>query len=784
MRDGRYVPQESFYSNLWHLQQLGGIEKVWFDYRGEGIKVAVYDSGVQFNHYDLNDNYDTSLHIVVNGVTRNAFADGSRVGDNAHGTSCAGIIGADLDGIGMVGVAFECRLTGVNFNGPGGLGGTALESEALWEMDNFDVVNLSLALRTSAFGDNFLAGGELTADGIAIKHCADAGRAGLGTNIVVAAGNLWLDDGRAYLGDPNHYNLQNSRYTISVAAFADVGFVSTYSSKGAANLVAAPSNGSLDGSMGLEGILTTDFLGPAGSGEDPRALDYNTEFGGTSASAPIVSGVVALMLDANPGLGWRDVQDILANTAQHVGSALVPINSPVFTEAYGWSFNGAGQWNGGAMHFSNDYGFGAVDAFAAVRYAEAWTLFRGARTSTNEAHASSAVVNVNMNTIDGGTAARSIGVAQDIDVDQVEIQVRITHSHYNDIRITLISPDGTQSIIQDFTDFTGFGASIPNIADGGLSWVYTSNAFRGESSAGTWQVRVTDLAGGGIGTLNQVQLRFHGDAQSANDVYHYTQEIYDLISLNPARRSIVDNDAGVDWLNFAAFEDDLRLDLNANGNLRAAGILVGTLGATTKIENVVGGDGEDLIFGNALVNHLVGARGGDELLGRAGNDRLDGRQGADELYGEGDNDTLLGGLARDRLDGGFGNDSLDGGGGRDKLVGGRGVDTLTGGTDSDFFIFLTASDSGLGANRDQIRDFSRTQGDKIDVSNLDARADLAGDQAFTVGNLAVGQRGRLDIDVYATTNLVRIDFNGDGVADMEFLVTRGATALAASDFIL
>jgi subtilisin family serine protease len=79
---------------------------------------------------------------------------------------------------------------------------------------------------------------------------------------------------------------------------------------------------------------------------------------GTSFSSPVVSGVAALMLDANPGLGWRDVQEILAATAGRTGSPA------------GWSFNGADNWNGGGMHVSHDYGFGLVDAYAAVRVAE------------------------------------------------------------------------------------------------------------------------------------------------------------------------------------------------------------------------------------------------------------------------------------------------------------------------------------------------------------------------------------------------------------------------------
>lgn len=72
---------------------------------------------------------------------------------------------------------------------------------------------------------------------------------------------------------------------------------------------------------------------------------------GTSFAIPIVSGVIALVIEANPNLGWWDIQQILAITARKVND---PTTDPV------WS--GAPHWNGGGMHISHDYGFGDVDA--------------------------------------------------------------------------------------------------------------------------------------------------------------------------------------------------------------------------------------------------------------------------------------------------------------------------------------------------------------------------------------------------------------------------------------
>src|SRR5206468_6417226 len=131
---------------------------------------------------------------------------------------------------------------------------------------------------------------------------------------------------------------------------------------GACVLVTAPTRASFATTDGV--VVTTDLtgtdgynLGPSGTGAD----DYTDQFGGTSAAGPMVTGVVALMLEANPAIGWRDVQNILAASAKHTGSAF-GATSPGTNENGNWFLNGAANWNGGGMHFSNDYGYGKVDA--------------------------------------------------------------------------------------------------------------------------------------------------------------------------------------------------------------------------------------------------------------------------------------------------------------------------------------------------------------------------------------------------------------------------------------
>ena len=141
--------------------------------------------------------------------------------------------------------------------------------------------------------------------------------------------------------------------------------------------------------------MTTDLLGDSGmnwyvslaTGEiDDAKSDYTNVFGGTSASAPIVTGVVSLMLDANEQLGWRDVRTILAQSAKmpiafdtgpvsYTGFIQGAERTVMMNESQFKLSGEAANVNGGALHYSNDYGYGAVDAYAAVRMAEVWSLF-------------------------------------------------------------------------------------------------------------------------------------------------------------------------------------------------------------------------------------------------------------------------------------------------------------------------------------------------------------------------------------------------------------------------
>jgi Ca2+-binding RTX toxin-like protein len=179
---------------------------------------------------------------------------------------------------------------------------------------------------------------------------------------------------------------------------------------------------------------------------------------------------------------------------------------------------------------------------------------------------------------------------------------------------------------------------------------------------------------------------------------------------------------------------------------------------------------------------LTGSSRSDSLSGEGGEDRLDGRDGDDSLDGGEGRDQLAGGLGADVLNGGLRSDRLLGGEGEDLLVGGGGADTLTGGLGPDRFVFLTSFDS-LRTAMDRITDFDLADGDRIDLSAVDADVFTAGDQAFVVvaGFTETAGEVRLIQDLARGRTTLEADVNGDAVAD---LVVRVDSLLTEAGLVL
>lgn len=184
------------------------------------------------------------------------------------------------------------------------------------------------------------------------------------------------------------------------------------------------------------------------------------------------------------------------------------------------------------------------------------------------------------------------------------------------------------------------------------------------------------------------------------------------------------------------------------------------------------------------IERLTGSSYNDSLRGNESSNVLSGGNGHDILYGRGGNDTLLGGSGSDRLFGSAGTDRLDGGSGDDDLTGGSGRDTLIGGSGYDAFIFTRASDSVNGSSRDLISDFEEDI-DWIDLGLIDARPDLAGNQAFQFKGMdAFTAAGQINYYHTGSGNTV-VSGNTDLDSTPEFQIeVAGIHYLIADDFAL
>jgi kexin len=498
----RTLPDDPLFTTQWHLRNIGqrgaklgedvNVASVWDEtvaglpLRGSHTDgfgddeqvIAIADDGLEIGHPDLAPN-------VIAGRSYD-WADGntdpspSRTWDDQewHGTACAGLAaGRGFNGAGITGSAPWAGLIGYRFL-LDGVDSDVTESEALAAVKPADGLNRDLVdVSSNSWGpedDGHLeAPGPLTE--AALLDGVTNGRGGKGIVYVWAAGN-----GRADGDNVNYDGYANSRYTLAVGASTALGKIAPYSEDGAPLRVVAPSS---DGTADiLRDVTTTDLTGSAGYVDG----DYYSGFGGTSASAPIASGVVALILQANPLLTWRDVQAIVTTTAAKID-----------TSHPDWTTNAAGY------RVNHTYGFGRLNAAAAVAAARTWqplgpetVLESSVSPGVSIPDASSA----------GGSSRIALGAGQPrLRLEYVEVVIDAPHAYWRDLDVRLVAPSGTESILAV--------SSTPSRQVGGQTlegWRFGSARHFGESSRGTWRLVVRDLHAGDVGHLQSWTLRLYG----------------------------------------------------------------------------------------------------------------------------------------------------------------------------------------------------------------------------------------------------------------------------------
>lgn len=520
-------PLDEFFPDQWHLLNTGqngatpGIDinvlPAWEVTKGGGVIAAIVDDCLETTHPDLRQNaplISTHLHHDFNDDDddpRPVLAN-----NDAHGTSVGGLLGARQNNgnpdpitgkqLGVSGVAPEVTLLGLR-----------LISGPISDQDIFDSLTWGpngtiVSVSNNSWGPSgsALVGPDILGK-VGFREAATSGRDGKGKITVFAAGNGRFDDHNS-----NYDGFANSRYVTAVAALSATGVFSSYSEPGANILICAPGGGF--GNFGTElRLTTTDVTGIGGYNpgpNEPPNNDYNNSFNGTSSASPITAGVAALILATNSDLGWRDVKEILASTARKVNET----NADWIT-------------NEGGFHFNHSYGAGLVDAGNAVARAFTW------RNLGPEIHYE--ILKTEPGTgsgiVDNGTPTRvsfdfsNNAKYPNIRVEQIEIEVKITHPSRSDLEVALVSPKGVRSVLaaqhvpgtdsnEDYRDIVADfvnGQYVPR--DGG--WVFTTTHDWGDNSSGVWTLEVIDrVQNGEKGRLQFSALRLYGSASGTQRV--------------------------------------------------------------------------------------------------------------------------------------------------------------------------------------------------------------------------------------------------------------------------
>lgn len=497
---------------------------------GEGVRIAISDSGGEINHDDL---YQNVIAGANKDYTRSNWS-GYPTPSSAHGTAVAGLIAAKgWNNIGSMGVAPNAKFGIFQFLD------SPQNTDILIDQasGNFHIFNYS-------YGDTLLYDTTSSGDYVDfLRYQVLNARSGLGPIYLKAAGNEYTLGASGVCGSHNaNAPLENEApWLMVIGAVNANGDKASYSNAGSNIWVSAPGGEYGDARPAL---ITTDLptcfkgyskatSGLNNSFEYGHSLNekcnYTSIMNGTSGATPIVAGVVALMLEANPNLTWRDVKHILAMTANNtIDSATTSYPHPSnyysncthynfdnHTYEHGWTTNAASR------KFHNHFGFGVVDAAAAVALAKDFSgdplgwlplpffvELNNGFTDTNYRNATAVAIPDATLAGDGdyivGSTTSTINVASSIKVETVQIKVNVSHGRSGQIGLELTSPAGTKSIMLNVNN------SFLIEGDSNLNMVLASQAFYGETANGTWTLKVIDGQPGYAGQLNNWHINIIG----------------------------------------------------------------------------------------------------------------------------------------------------------------------------------------------------------------------------------------------------------------------------------
>lgn len=491
----RNIPNDPAWRKMWYMH-CGGVNNTvcptsmrisdaWrAGYHGDGVVVTILDDGIETNHPDLRQNYDANASYDINSLDNDPMPRYDVSNENKHGTRCAGVVAAVSDnGICSVGIASKAKIGGIRM----------LDGEVT---DNVEAQSLGynhhyIDIYSASWGPdddgNTVEGPGYLAKA-AFKEGARKGRGGKGSIFVWASGN----------GGHNKDSCScdgyiNSIYTIGISSVSQNGKRPWYLESCASTLATTYSSGEVD-----EGkIITTDLHG---------SCTYAHT--GTSASAPMAAGVIALMLDANQNLTWRDVQHIIVQTS-----------NPYGLQANDWVVNGAGY------NVSHVFGFGLMDAARLTHVSKNWKTVPEQKqcpvspiAPNNGEHS----IN-NSQPLHLSVETRAChGKANEINyLEHVILRISLTHFRRGDLQIFLRSPAGTRSNILE-------RRSLDRSTAGFDEWDFMTTHHWGENPQGVWALEIFDSSyrhryrdNNIVNELRRWQLVFTGTKTHAQPNFYY-----------------------------------------------------------------------------------------------------------------------------------------------------------------------------------------------------------------------------------------------------------------------
>ena len=483
----RNFVDDPMFSTQWHLNNgaRGGndmnVKPAWNrGFSGKGVVVTILDDGIQHNHPDLRDNYDSLASTDINGNDNDPMPQDN--GDNKHGTRCAGEVAASANnGYCGVGIAYNSSIGGVRMLD--GIVNDAVEARALsLNPNHIDIYSASWGPEDD--GKTVDGPGPLAKR--AFLNGVVRGRHGKGSIFVWASGN-----GGRYSDNCNCDGYTNSIFTLSISSATQGGFRPWYLEECSSTLTSTYSSGT----PGRDGSIST-------VDQDARLRSDHictTEHTGTSASAPIAAGVCALALEANPSLTWRDMQYLVV-----LSSSADPLS-----DEPGWSRNGAGR------QFSHKFGYGLMDAGKIVDLATTWkslpsqhicqTVIMAPNAPISDIKGQATTVRVKTDGCQG--TLNSVRF-----LEHVQCKISLRYYPRGNVMAVLTSPSGTRSNLLLPRPRDSFASTFDD-------WPFLSVHFWGESPQGEWSLEVVNMGDDaptrrGQGLLRKWQLIFYGTEEN------------------------------------------------------------------------------------------------------------------------------------------------------------------------------------------------------------------------------------------------------------------------------